>query len=283
MDRKPLSAAPPPGIAVAPPKRGRGALSNRASRYETLSCEAVDDGWGDFEPAPAPCKTTVHTDASRTVITRNDSPDIPFNQSINPYRGCEHGCVYCYARPTHAWLGMSPGLDFETQLFAKPDAPTLLDKALNRRGYRCEAIAMGTNTDPYQPVERDRKITRGLLEVLAEHRHPLSIVTKSGLVERDLDILGPMAEQGLVAVYLSITTLDMTLARRMEPRAASPRRRLQAITRLREAGVPVGMMVAPVIPALTDGEMETILEQGAAAGAQRAGYTLLRLPGEVRV
>ena len=263
------------------PTKGRGALANQAGRYETLTREAEDDGWGEFELAVAPRKTTVHQDTSRTVISRNESPDIPFNQSINPYRGCEHGCIYCYARPTHAYLGLSPGLDFETQLFAKPNAPQQLSAEINRPGYRCQTIALGTNTDPYQPLERRLKITRGILEVLARHRHPLMITTKSGLIERDLDLLGPMAKQNLLRVYISITTLDKALARRMEPRAAAPPRRLQTIRRLHAAGIPVGVLVAPVIPALTDNEMETILQHAAGAGAQTAGYVLLRLPSEV--
>jgi len=263
------------------PTKGRGALSNREGRYESLSREAEDDGWGEFELPVAPRKTTVITDASRTVISRNESPDIPFNQSVNPYRGCEHGCIYCYARPTHAYLGLSPGLDFETKLFAKPDAAKLLSDEINRANYRCEAIAMGTNTDPYQPVERKMKVTRSIIEVLARHRHPLTFTTKSALIERDIDLLAGMAADNLVSVYISITTLNNELARCMEPRAAAPQRRLKTVERLRAAGVPTGVLVAPVIPALNDSELESILEKAAAAGAQSAGYILLRLPGEV--
>ncbi|MDD9851828.1 MAG: PA0069 family radical SAM protein [Gammaproteobacteria bacterium] len=263
------------------PTKGRAALSNREGRFESLSREAEDDGWGDFDLPVAARRTTVHVDASRTVISRNESPDIPFNQSINPYRGCEHGCIYCYARPTHAYLGLSPGLDFETKLFAKPDAARLLSDEINHADYRCETIAMGTNTDPYQPVERQMKVTRGIIEVLARHRHPLTITTKSGIIERDIDLLADMAADNLVSVYISVTTLNNELARCMEPRAAAPQRRLKTVERLRAAGIPTGVLVAPVIPALSDSELETILQRAAAAGAQSAGYILLRLPGEV--
>lgn len=267
--------------ATHQPAKGRAALSNREGRFESLSREAEDDGWGDFDLPVAARRTTVHVDASRTVISRNESPDIPFNQSINPYRGCEHGCIYCYARPTHAYLGLSPGLDFETKLFAKPDAARLLSDEINHADYRCETIAMGTNTDPYQPVERQMKVTRGIIEVLARHRHPLTITTKSGIIERDIDLLADMAADNLVSVYISITTLNNELARCMEPRAAAPQRRLKTVERLRAAGIPTGVLVAPVIPALNDSELETILQRAAAAGAQSAGYILLRLPGEV--
>ncbi|MDD9811142.1 MAG: PA0069 family radical SAM protein [Gammaproteobacteria bacterium] len=267
--------------ATHQPAKGRAALSNREGRFESLSREAEDDGWGDFDLPVAARRTTVHVDASRTVISRNESPDIPFNQSINPYRGCEHGCIYCYARPTHAYLGLSPGLDFETKLFAKPDAAQLLSDEINHADYRCETIAMGTNTDPYQPVERQMKVTRGIIEVLARHRHPLTITTKSGIIERDIDLLADMAADNLVSVYISITTLNNELARCMEPRAAAPQRRLKTVERLRAAGIPTGVLVAPVIPALNDSELETILQRAAAAGAQSAGYILLRLPGEV--
>jgi len=267
--------------ATHQPAKGRAALSNREGRFESLSREAEDDGWGDFDLPVAARRTTVHADASRTVISRNQSPDIPFNQSINPYRGCEHGCIYCYARPTHAYLGLSPGLDFETKLFAKPDAARLLSDEINHADYRCETIAMGTNTDPYQPVERKMKVTRGIIEVLARHRHPLTITTKSGIIERDIDLLADMAADNLVSVYISVTTLNNELARCMEPRAAAPQRRLKTVERLRAAGIPTGVLVAPVIPALNDSELETILQCAAAAGAQSAGYILLRLPGEV--
>lgn len=259
------------------PRRGRGALSNREGRYEPTRVEY------DAEPdAPPPLPTTVTEDRTRSIIATNDSPDVGFDQSINPYRGCEHGCVYCFARPTHAWLGLSPGLDFETKLFSKPDAAGLLREELARPGYVCRTIALGANTDAYQPVERDLGITRGVLEVLAEHRHPVIVITKSDLVLRDLDLLEAMARQRCAAVMVSITTLDRTLARRMEPRAAVPGRRLEAVRRLTEAGVPVGVLVAPVIPGLNDAELESILEAAAAAGAVSAGYVLLRLPLEIK-
>jgi DNA repair photolyase len=241
----------------------------------------VDDGWGGADEELPPLHTTVGVDRARTVIARNDSPDVPFTQSINPYRGCEHGCVYCYARPSHAYLGLSPGLDFETRLFAKPDAAQSLRAELARPGYRCQPIALGANTDPYQPLERRRRVTRAVLEVLAECRHPLSVVTKSALVERDLDLLAPMAAERLASVYVSITTLDAGLARVMEPRAAAPTRRLELVRRLRAANVPCGVLVAPLIPGLTDHELEPILEAAARAGANAARYILIRLPGEV--
>lgn len=227
-------------------------------------------------------RTTVGTDTSRSIISRNQSPDVPFEQSINPFRGCEHGCIYCYARPTHAYLGLSPGLDFETRLFVKPDAAQLLEQELGRPGYRVDAIALGTNTDPYQPIERKYRITRRILEVLAAHDHPVSIVTKSATVERDIDILAPMAAKQLAAVFISVSTLDHRLARRLEPRATAPQRRIEALRRLIAAGIPAGVMVAPVIPALTDSEMESILATAAGVGARWAGKVLLRLPHEVK-
>jgi len=266
-------------------RKGRGAVSNRSGRFEAAERVAVDDGWDTGaadDDVPGPQRTTVTRDTTRTVITTNQSPDIPFDQSINPYRGCEHGCVYCFARPTHAYLGLSPGLDFETRLFAKPDAPALLDRELRNPRYRCKPIALGTNTDPYQPIERRLRVTRGILEVLAAFRHPVTVVTKSGLVARDLDILGPMAAEGLAAVAISVTTLDPDLARALEPRAPTPARRLEAIAAIRAAGVPVGVMAAPMIPALNDWELERILEAAAAAGAGTAGYVLLRLPLEIK-
>ena len=266
---------------MATDPKGRGARSNPAGRYERFQTVPDDDGWTAQDPDPPPLATTVTPDAARTIITRNESPDIPFDRSINPYRGCEHGCVYCYARPSHAWLGLSPGLDFESRLFHKPEAARLLRRELARPGYRCDVLAMGTNTDPYQPIERRCRITRDVLEVLAEHGHPVAIVTKSHMVVRDLDVLAPMARQGLARVALSITTLDRGLARRLEPRAPSPQRRLQALSALAAAGVPCGVMVAPVIPGLTDHEMEPILESSAGAGAGWAGFVLLRLPLEV--
>ncbi|MDE0146965.1 MAG: PA0069 family radical SAM protein [Rhodospirillaceae bacterium] len=270
--------------------RGRGAGFNPPNRFETIRRDPFFDGWDapadpDGAEAGLPAAavpTTVTVDATRTVIARNDSPDVGFDRSINPYRGCEHGCVYCYARPSHAWLGLSPGVDFETRLFAKPDAAALLRQELARPSYRCAPIAMGTNTDPYQPVERERRITRQILKVLADCNHPVTIVTKSALIERDIDILAPMAEKGLAAAALSVTTLERTLARAMEPRAAAPARRLAAIRSLAEAGIPVRVMVAPVVPGITDHEMEAILEAARDAGASLASWILLRLPGEVK-
>ncbi|KJS38710.1 MAG: hypothetical protein VR70_09390 [Rhodospirillaceae bacterium BRH_c57] len=260
----------------------RGAVSNAVGRFEAQEREAFDDGWGSAwdEDLPPP-RTTVQDDSTRSILARNDSPDLPFDRSINPYRGCEHGCIYCFARPTHAFLGLSPGLDFETRLFAKPDAPALLDKELSRKGYVCRPIAIGTNTDPYQPVERQRRIMRGVLEVLAAWKHPVAITTKSGLVARDADILGPMAAQGLASVALSVTTLDRDLARSLEPRASPPLARLKALRALADAGVPVAVMVAPVIPGLTDHELESILEAAHDHGARAAEFIVLRLPGEV--
>src|SRR6185503_6759757 len=262
-------------------RRGRGAQSNAVGRYEPLARIAFDDGWRSLDELP-PFKTTVQTDATRKIITRNDSPDIGFDRSINPYRGCEHGCVYCFARPTHAYFGLSAGLDFETKLFAKPDAAKLLEAELANPKYVCQPIAMGTNTDPYQPVERSFKVTRSILEVLERSEHPVTIVTKSALVARDVDILARMATKNLVWVGLSVTTLDRELARRMEPRAATPARRLAAIRALAEAGVPVGVMAAPIIPAMTDHELEAILEAARDAGACSAGFVMLRLPYEIK-
>ncbi|MFQ5983992.1 MAG: PA0069 family radical SAM protein [Alphaproteobacteria bacterium] len=263
-------------------RKGRGAVSNPAGRFEPFMRESVDDGWGNSEEEPAPLKTTVQPDASRTIITRNQSPDVPFDRSINPYRGCEHGCVYCFARPTHAYLGLSPGQDFESRLFAKPDAPALLEEELARLDYRCRVIALGTNTDPYQPIERTYRITRRILEVLAASDHPVGITTKSALITRDIDILAPMAAKGLAAAFISVTTLDRGLARRLEPRAPTPALRLKTVRALTAAGIPTGIMVAPVIPGLTDDEIEAILEAGAAAGATSSAYVLLRLPYEIK-
>jgi len=270
-------------------RKGRGAVSNPAGRFEAESRRAVDDGWahvpgdeGEDRSGPSPVETTVTLDKTRTIIAKNDSPDVPFDQSINPYRGCEHGCIYCFARPSHAYFGLSTGLDFETKLFAKPEAGRLLAAELRKPGYVPQVIAMGTNTDPYQPVEREWKVTRGILETLAAFNHPLSIVTKSALVLRDLDILAPMARKGLVRVFLSITTLDRHLANKMEPRASTPSRRLAAVKSLSEAGVPTGVMAAPMIPALNDGELEAILTAAREMGAISAGYTLLRLPYEIK-
>ncbi len=263
-------------------QKGRGALSNQDGRYEAHAHETFDDGWGTVDEELPPVKTTVSLDTTRSAIIYNQSPDVGFGRSINAYRGCEHGCVYCFARPTHAYLGLSPGLDFETKLFAKPNAAALLEKELSKPGYQCAPIALGTNTDPYQPIERTYRITREILEVLSACSHPVSIVTKSAMIERDMDILADMAKRGLAHVSLSVTTLDRKLARRMEPRASAPERRIAALKALHEAGVPSGVLVAPIIPALTDSEMEAILEACAQAGAQWAGYVLLRLPLEVK-
>jgi DNA repair photolyase len=262
-------------------RRGRGAQSNASGRFEPLARTGFDDGWQSFEEL-APFKTTVTVDSTRKIIARNDSPDISFDRSINPYRGCEHGCIYCFARPTHAYLGLSPGLDFETKLFAKPEAPRLLERELSAAGYLPRTIAIGTNTDPYQPIERQHQVMRRILEVLDRYGHPVGIVTKSALVLRDLDILTRMAQRNLVKVALSVTTLDPRLARVMEPRAATPARRLDALGELAAAGVPASVMVAPVIPALNDAEIERILDAAAAVGVREAGYVLLRLPLEVR-
>ena len=262
-------------------RKGRGAASNRSGRYEREHREAFDDGWGTADEAPPPLRTSVVEEAPRSIISKNDSPDLGFDRSVNPYRGCEHGCIYCYARPTHAWLGLSPGLDFESRLFAKPTAPELLEKELSRPGYRCQVLAIGTNTDAYQPIERRYEVMRGLLEVLARCRHPVSITTKSALVLRDRDLLAEMARENLAHVTMSITTLDRRLARSMEPRASAPGRRLEAVTGLRDAGVPVSVNFAPIIPALNDHEMEAVLEAARKAGACGAGYTLLRLPLEI--
>src|SRR5271170_4423583 len=262
-------------------RRGRGAQSNASGRYETEARVAFDDGWQSLEELP-PFKTTVTLDTSRKVIARNDSPDIGFDRSINPYRGCEHGCVYCFARPTHAYLGLSPGLDFESKLFMKPNAPELLERELSAPGYVPKVIAIGTNTDPYQPIERRHQIMRRILEVLERAGHPVGIVTKSALVVRDLDILARMAKRDLVKVAISVTTLDAALARTMEPRASTPPRRLEALRQLVNAGIPTSTLVAPVIPALNDAEIERILEAVAATGVRHAGYVLLRLPLELR-
>jgi DNA repair photolyase len=264
------------------PRKGRGAIGNPTPRFDSEAREAVDDGWQRDDDDLPPLRTTVTLDTTRTIITRNDSPDVPFDRSINPYRGCEHGCVYCFARPSHAYLGLSPGLDFETMLFAKPTAPTLLRAELSHPRYACSTLAMGTNTDPYQPIERERRITRGILEVLSEFAHPVSIVTKSALVQRDIDILEPMAAKRLASVGISVTTLDRRLARTLEPRAASPRRRLDTIRALARAGIPVTVMAAPMIPALNDMELEDILEAAQKAGASSASYVMLRLPHEVK-
>ena len=273
-----------PGSIMA--RKGRGAPSNRTGRFESEERVAFDDGWGapesETEGEPPRVATTLSVDATRTIIARNDSPDIGFDRSINPYRGCEHGRIYCYARPSHAYLGLSPGLDFETRIFYKPQAAALLKAELSKKSYSCKPIALGSNTDPYQPAERRLGITRSILEVLRDFRHPVTIVTKGALIQRDLDILGEMARDKLAIVTVSVTTLERDLARRMEPRAATPQRRLETISALAAAGVPTGVLAAPMIPALNDREMEAILEKAREAGASVAGYTLLRLPLELK-
>ena len=292
--RRPPSPAAPAGASSGPApseligtavdrerRRGRGAQSNAAGRYEPHAREGFDDGWQSLEDLP-PFQTTVALDTARKVITRNDSPDIPFDRSINPYRGCEHGCIYCFARPTHAYLGLSPGLDFESKLFAKPDAHELLERELAAPNYSPRTIAIGTNTDPYQPIERRYEVMRRILTVLERVGHPVGIVTKSALVTRDIDILSRMASRNLVKVAISVTTLDAKLARVTEPRAPTPARRLAALRELGEAGIPTRVMVAPVVPAINDADIERILDAAAAAGVTGAGYVLLRLPLEVR-
>jgi DNA repair photolyase len=270
----------PGGPGTPAPRKGRGAVSNPMPRFAEHARAPFDDGWGTAsEPAALP--THLHLDSARSILTRNDSPDIPFDRSINPYRGCQHGCIYCYARPSHAYLGLSPGLDFETEIFYKPNAPALLRAELARPGYRPAPVTLGSNTDPYQPSERRLRVTRGLLEVLRETRHPVVVVTKSDLVLRDADLLADLARERLAAVLVSITTLDQCMARRLEVRAAAPRRRLAAIAGLTAAGVPCGVLVSPVIPGLTDHEIEGILAAAAEAGASRANHILLRLPLEV--
>ncbi len=268
-------------VVAAERRRGRGARSNTSGRFERDHVEDADDGWESLAELGR-FKTQVRADSAKSIITRNDSPDISFDRSINPYRGCEHGCVYCYARPSHCYLGHSAGLDFETILYAKPNAAELLEAELAAPRYTPQTIALGANTDPYQPIERDHRITRSILEVLARTGHPVGIVTKSGLVTRDIDILAPMAARGLAKVAISVTTLDRHLARAMEPRAATPSKRLDAIRQLTEAGIPVTVMVAPIIPGLNDHEIEAILAAAKDAGARDAGYVMLRLPLEIK-
>lgn len=269
------------GLRVQPHRtRGRASAVNPSGRFEPLARVELDDGWQSLDALP-PFKTEVQVEKARKVITRNASPDISFDRSINPYRGCEHGCVYCFARPSHAYAGLSAGLDFESKLFVKPDAPALLEREITRPGYQVKPIAIGTNTDPYQPIERQYSVMRGILDVLNRHDHPVGIVTKSALVTRDIDILAPMAERGLAKVAISVTTRDRVLARTMEPRAATPTKRLEAIATLSKAGIPTSVMVAPIIPGLNDHEIEKILDAAAAMGACQAGYVLLRLPLEV--
>jgi DNA repair photolyase len=264
------------------PTRGRGARSNATGRYEPEVHEAFDDGWTPDDATPEPLRTTLTPEHARTIIARNTSPDVGFDRSINPYKGCEHGCIYCYARPSHAWMGLSPGLDFESRIFFKPHAARLLEQELTARRYVCKTLHIGGNTDPYQPVERETLSTRSVIEVLGRFSHPFSIITKSNLITRDLDLMGPMGRDGLCAAYVSITTLDRKLARAMEPRASTPQRRLDAIKALADAGVPVGVGFAPVIPGLNDHELEAVLEAAAGAGATSAMYVTLRLPLEIK-
>lgn len=262
--------------------KGRGAASNPEGRFESRTSTREDDGWEpEAEPESCP-ETTVTEERARTIISHNESPDIHFTASINAYRGCEHGCIYCYARPSHSYLNLSPGIDFETKLFAKTNAAELLHKELAKPGYVCSPINLGANTDPYQPIERRYRITRDIIQVLAEHRHPFTIITKNALVERDLDLLVPLAAQNLVHVFVSVTSLDNRLAAALEPRASAPHRRLQAVEKLNAAGVPCGVMVAPIIPMVTDKYLEKILEGAAHAGAPAAGYTIVRLPYELK-
>ncbi len=262
--------------------KGRGATLQIEGRFESVARERVDDGWGMADEELPPFKTTVTMERAKSVLQKQDSPDLAFDYSLNAYRGCEHGCIYCYARPSHGYLNLSPGLDFETKLFAKPEAAKLLRAELAKPSYRCAPIALGVNTDSYQPIEREWKITRQILEVLAECKHPLSIITKSALIERDIDLLAQMARDNLVQVFITVTTLDAEVARKLEPRASSPRRRLQAMQHLNEAGVPCGVLVAPVIPFLTDSELESILQAAYEHGARTAHYSLLRLPYELK-
>src|SRR5262245_52049083 len=264
------------------PRKGRGAGINPEGRFEKERRDAFDDGWNTPEEELPPLRTQVTIERVKSIISRNDSPDIGFTQSINPYQGCEHGCVYCYARPSHAYRNLSPGIDFETRLFAKVNAAEKLREELAKPGYRCQVISLGANTDPYQPIEREWKITRGVLEVLAECDHPVGIITKNAMVERDLDLLVPMARKNIVNVFLSVNNLDHGLARRLEPRCSAPARRLLAIKRLADAGVRVGVMVAPVIPFLNDHQIEPVLEAAWEDGARQAGYPLMRLPWEVK-
>jgi DNA repair photolyase len=262
-------------------RKGRGAVGNATGRFEPETRILTDDGWGSGDEDAPPLETHYLRDSAKTVIARNDSPDIPFDRSINPYRGCEHGCVYCYARPSHAYLGLSPGLDFESRIFVKEDAPALLRAELSKPSYRCKPIALGVNTDAYQPIEKKLQLTRRILEVLQEFRHPVTVITKSALVQRDIDLLAAMAKDRLTSAAVSLTTLDRGLARKMEPRAATPERRLETIAALAAAGIPTAVMAAPMIPALNDAELESILEAASARGAAAAGFTFLRLPLEL--
>jgi len=281
LSRDPRLAASNSGVVEEDRRRGRGARSNRVGRFEAAEREAFDDGWEGLADL-TPFKTEVKAEIARSIITTNDSPDISFDRSINPYRGCEHGCVYCYARPSHCYLGHSAGLDFETKIYAKTNGADLLIQELSRPGYRPATIALGANTDPYQPIEREQRLTRRILEVLDRANHPVGIVTKSALVARDVDILARMAERGLVKVAISVTTLDRHLARVMEPRASTPPKRLAALAALSAAGVPTQVMTAPIIPGLNDHEIEAILSAARDAGVREAGYVMLRLPLELK-
>ena len=285
--RQPMTARFVPARGMSPlpeplQPRGRAATSNATGRFERETREPFDDGWSETDPAPKQIRTTLIKDSSRTIISTNDSPDISFNRSINPYRGCEHGCIYCYARPSHAYWGYSAGVDFESVLFFKAGAARLLEQQFRKPGYQVEPIVIGANTDAYQPIERQLRLTRSILEVCLRFKHPVSLITKSAAITRDLDILSELAELGLVKAAISLTTLDHKLARAMEPQAATPKRRLEAMEALSKAGVPMTVMTAPVIPGLTDHEIEALLKASANAGAQTAGYVLLRLPLEVR-
>lgn len=282
MGLKTVTGRPIHENAAAAPVKGRGATLNPAGRFDLTIRDAFDDGWNPLPEEVGRPRTEVTEETARSILSTNDSPDVPFDVSLNPYRGCEHGCIYCYARPSHAYLDLSPGLDFETRLFAKTNAAPLLREALSRPGYRCRPIALGANTDPYQPVERRYGITRAVIEVLAHCEHPFTIVTKNALVERDLDLLVPLAEKNLVQVFISCATLDTGMARRLEPRASAPARRVETIAALSAAGVPCGVLVAPVLPFLTDADLETVLQAAAGAGARTAGWVLLRLPYEIK-
>jgi DNA repair photolyase len=271
-------------IAPPTPRKGRGAVTNLQGRYEVDQREAVDDGWvphEEEEGGPPALRTQVFNERAKTILTRNASPDIPFSVSLNPYRGCEHGCIYCFARPTHSYLGLSPGLDFESRIYAKVNAPELLEHELSKKSYVPEPIALGVNTDAWQPVERELRLTRRVIEVLSARGHPFAAITKSSLIERDLDLLAPMAARGQFMAAITITTLDADIARTLEPRAATPARRLRTIRTLSEAGIPVGVSIAPVIPFVTEPDMERVLEACAEAGASNASYIVLRLPWEV--
>lgn len=268
-------------VAPPTPLKGRGAVTNLQGRYELDQREAFDDGWAEEEGEAPRLRTQVFDEHAKSILTRNNSPDIPFGVSLNPYRGCEHGCIYCFARPTHSYLGLSPGLDFESRIYAKVNAPELLRRELAKRSYVPEPIALGVNTDAYQPIERELRLTRRIIEVLHEYGHPFAAITKSSLIERDIDLLAPLAERSLVMAAITITTLDAEIARTLEPRAATPSRRLRTIRALSDAGIPVGVSIAPVIPFVTEPDLERVLEACAEAGATSASYIVLRLPWEV--